>query len=627
MRVIGKIFLGILFLALALLAGAYVWFWGRPVGVNNYINKATLEFAIASPELLSQLGAIDNTPLDFHSGKLGDYTKAREEKDLEKLRRVRAGLDRYGPEGLEGQELLSYRIAAFFFDDLLRAAEFEYGGYRVNQISGVTVDMPQFLTDIHVIKNEKSAERYVSRINEFGRVLREVKARVEDDRANGVTPPDFIIEKALVGMRSFIEGGVEANPLLTTLPDRLDKIEGLSEAEKTGFITATEKAITEQVIPGYEAMIELFEEMAIGADHDAGIWRLPDGDKIYAARLKSNTTTDLTAGEVHNVGLSEVSRIEKEMHAILDDQGFPRTAPLSDADATFEENGAAEEKLLTIADRVRLVSQSEGQIYPNTDEGRQQLLDYLVSLNEDVMSKAGDYFITLPPQPVEIVRVPEYSQDSAPGGYYSMPAIDGSRPGRFYINLKDTADNPRWTLPTLLYHEAAPGHHFQISTAQLIEGVPFIRKLGPFSAYTEGWALYAERLASEDMNLYAEDPLGDLGRLQAEMFRAVRLVVDTGLHHKRWSREQAIAYMLEKTGMTEAEVTREIERYVVWPGQATSYKTGMIAIQRMRARAEEALGDEFDLRQFHETVLLNGAMPLGILDDVIDDWIEEQQAG
>jgi uncharacterized protein (DUF885 family) len=261
------------------------------------------------------------------------------------------------------------------------------------------------------------------------------------------------------------------------------------------------------------------------------------------------------------------------------------------------------------------------QNFPNTDEGRQQMLDYLREINDAVTAKAGDYFVTLPPQKLEVVRVPEYSQDSSPGGYYNPAALDGSRPGRFYINLKNTADNPRWTLPTLFYHEGVPGHHFQLSASQLIKHVPLLRKVSPFSAYSEGWALYAERIAKTDMNMYADDPLGDLGRLQAEMFRAVRLVVDTGMHAKHWSREQAIAYMLEKTGNTEDEVTREIERYVVWPGQATAYKTGQLAILRMRARAEQGLGDKFSLKAFHELVLGNGAMPLGIMDQTVDAWV------
>jgi uncharacterized protein (DUF885 family) len=601
MGIILRILRRLSLLAILGLIGASIWFWFLPVGVNNYINKVTVELLFDSPELLTGLGMIDNTPLDFHSGRLSDYTKAQDVKSIAKLRRAREGLDRYGPKGLTGQELLSWRITAWYFDDLIRQGEFEHGGYRVNQISGVTVDIPQFLTDQHVIKNGKSVKRYISRIDEFGRVLGEVKARVEDDRDHGVVPPDFIIEKALVGMRSFIEGGAENNPLVTTLPEKLEKF-GLNEEKQADYMAKATMAVATEVIPGYQAMIALFDELLKNASHDAGIWRIPDGDTIYAAALKSNTTTDSTADEIHNVGLAEVARIETEMDTILVAQGL--------TEGSF-------------AERVRQMMEDPTQQFQNTDEGREAMIDYLETLNDEVMAKAGDYFITLPPQPLEIVRVPEYSQDSSPGGYYFPAALDGSRPGRFYINQKDTADNPKWTLPTLMVHEGAPGHHFQLSLAQLIKGVPVIRKVLPFSAYTEGWALYAERIAKTNMGMYDDDPLGDLGRLQAEMFRAVRLVVDTGMHAKHWSREQAIKYMASKTGNTDAEVTREIERYVVWPGQATAYKTGQLAILDMRVKAEAVLGAKFDQRKFHETVLMNGAMPLGILDSVVADWVAE----
>ena len=586
--------------------GGYVWFWGAPVGVNNYINKASLKMATDSPELLTFMGMIDNTPLDFHSGKLADYTKAQEDKSLEKLKAAQEGLAKYGPDGLEGQELLSWKITHWFFEDLLNDAKLEYSGYPISQLSGPTVNLPQFLTDTHAIESPKSIERYLSRVDEFGRVLGEMKTRVEDHRDNGVVAPDFIIEKVLVGLRSFIEGGAAENPLVKTLPARLDKVEGLSDDQKADYVTRAQELVQTKIIPGYEAMIGLHEELLKTANSDAGIWRLPDGDKIYAAALRSNTTTDYTADEIHETGLSEVARIEAEMDVILTGEN------LTDG---------------TVTERVQALMQDPAHIFPNTDEGRADMIAFLEEINTHIMSKAGDYFITLPPQDLEILRVPEYSQDSSPGGYYNGPSLDGKRPGRFYINLKDTADNPKWTLPTLLYHEAAPGHHFQISRAMLIKKVPILRKMSPFTAYTEGWALYAERIAAQDMGLYEGKPLWDLGRLQAEMFRAVRLVVDTGLHHKRWSREQAIDYMMSKTGMTEAEVTREIERYIVWPGQATAYKTGQLAILDMRTKAETALGAEFNLRNFNEMILENGAMPLGILSEVVDEWIEKTKAG
>ena len=603
MRRIKRGILGLLGALLLATGGASMWFWFTPVGVNNYINKVTFQLAIDSPELLTYLGAIDNTPLDFHSGKLADYTQEEEERSIEKLRRARAGLDAYGPEGLSGQELLTWKIAAWFFDDLLRQAELRYSGYRVNQISGVTVNMPQFLTDTHVIKNEKSVRRYLSRLAEFGRVLRETHTRVVDDRANGVIPPDFVIEKALVGMNKFIDGGAEQNPLVTTLEPKLTELEGVDAATAETFMAEAARLVSTEVIPGYVAMIDLFESMLPEATHDAGIWRIPNGEAIYAANLRSNTTTQYSADQIHETGLAEVDRIEAEMLDILDGQG------VTGAD---------------FASRIRVLMDDPAHQFANSDEGRAEMIAYLEAFDQRVMAIAADYFITIPPQPLEIVRVPEYSQDSSPGGYYNGPALDGSRPGRFYINQKNTADNPRWTLPTLMIHEGSPGHHFQISTSQLIEGVPLLRRLSPFNAYSEGWALYSERIAKTDMGLYDDDPLGDLGRLQAEMFRAVRLVVDTGMHAKRWSREQAIEYMITKTGMTDEEVTREIERYVVWPGQATAYKTGQLALLDMRKEAEETLGERFNLRTFHEAVLMNGAMPLDILKDTMVEWAASQ---
>ena len=603
-RKVGKILGWIGGLLLAGLAAASMWFWFTPVGLNNYVNKITLQLTADSPQILTQLGFIDNTPFDFHSGKLDDQTKAHEDEVLARLRKARAGLDKYGPSGLAGQELITWKTTAWFLDDTIRQAEFEHGGYRVNQISGVTVDTPQFLTDAHVIKNQRSVERYLSRLGEFGRVLRETRVRVEDDRAHGVIPPDFVIDQALVGMRAFIEEGAAKNPLVTTLPAKLEKIESLTAEQRQSYVKQAEQLVATEVIPGYEAMIALFESMRPQASHDAGIWRIPEGDRIYSAALQSSTTTTLSADEIHALGLAEVERIEKEMVAILDAQGI---------------QGA------TLAERIQQLNVDPAQNFPDTDEGRKQMIAYLHEINDRIMAAAPKYFQTIPPQPLEIVRVPEYSQDSSPGGYYNPPALDGSRPGRFYINQKSTADNPKWTLPTLMIHEGAPGHHFQLSAQQLIKGVPMLRKVLPFGAYAEGWALYAERVAKVDMGFYDQDPLGDLGRLQAEMFRAARLVVDTGMHAKHWTREQAIDYMVSKTGNSLPEVTREIERYVVWPGQATSYKVGQLAILRMRDEAEKALGPGFDLSAFHELVLMNGSMPLAVLEELVQEWIKTRQ--
>ncbi|MDA8935995.1 DUF885 domain-containing protein [Porticoccaceae bacterium] len=600
-----KIFKYLVGLLLVAVLGAYFWFWATPVGINNYINKVSFQLAIDSPELITALGIIDNTPLDFHSGKLASYTLEAEEESLARLRTARAGLDHYGPEGLEGQELLSWQIAAWFFEDLIRSAEHPYGGYMVNQISGPMVNLPQFLTDRHQIINDKSLTRYISRLEEFGRVIGEVKLRVMDARDNGTVPPDFIIEKVLVGMRAFSEASGNDNVLIANLPAKLEKLDNISPERKLLLSEQAVDIVDNQIVPQYLEMIALFETLLSETNHDAGIWRLPQGEAIYTQALKSNTTTDMSAEQIHKLGLSEVARIELEMAQILTELGMTEGS---------------------IFERIQTLMELPEHNFPNTDEGRAEQIAYLNQVNDQLMAMADQHFVTIPPQPLEILWVPLYAQDSSPGGYYQPPALDGSTPGRFYINQKDTSDNPRWKLPTFMYHEGAPGHHFQISAAQLIEDVPLLRKLSPFSAYTEGWALYAERIAFADMAVYDQDPLGNLGRLQDEMFRAVRLVVDTGMHAKRWSREKAIDYMRVKTGLTQAEVTREIERYVVWPGQATSYKVGQQAILAVRAKAELALGEQFDSRLFHEALLSSGAMPLAILEWNIDQWIAQQKA-
>jgi uncharacterized protein (DUF885 family) len=606
MKLVGKIVGGLFAFLLLAVAVLYVVFWWKPIGLDNYVNKVSIEQLIQTPESLTSLGLIDNTLLDFHSGKLDDYTEAADARVLAMSKRQRAGLDKYGPANLKGQETLTWPVLADALDEFIRNGEsrIPQRPYRINQLSGVTIDEPQFLTDMHQVSSKKSAENYVKRVTDFGRVLREVKARVEKDRADGISPPDFIIDQTLVTMRSFIEGGPAKNTLVATLGPKLDKVKGLSDADKQKLIADATSAVEKQVIPGYQALIELFVDMRKTAPHDAGVWRLPGGDKFYAGRLKSETTTDLTADQIHEIGLSEVARIEAAMTAILDARKVPPGV---------------------VGERIDILMKDPAEGFSDDDAGRTRLLDYLNSLRAAFDAKATQYFKTLPKSKLEIVRVPEYQQDASPGGYYSPAALDGSRPGRFYINLKSTKDYPRFTLPTLFFHEAEPGHHFQLSAAHEVKNVPIIRQVITPTAYAEGWGLYAEQLAKE-MGLYDNDPLGDLGRLQSEMFRAVRLVVDTGMHSKKWSREEAIAYMRAKTGMTEAEVTREIERYAAWPGQACAYKVGELTILRLREKAKTALGAKFDIRDFHEEVLMNGGLPLPVLEKVIDDWIAEKKS-
>jgi uncharacterized protein (DUF885 family) len=351
-------------------------------------------------------------------------------------------------------------------------------------------------------------------------------------------------------------------------------------------------------------LIAYFESLKPKATANHGAWALPDGENYYAWEVASNTTTDMTPDQIHALGLSEVARIAAEMDQILRDAGYTEGS---------------------IGARVQALAKAPEQLYSDTDEGRAQILKDYQTIIDEISANLGDYFSVQPKAKVKVVRVPEFSEKTAPGAYYQPPSLDGERPGTFYANLRSVAEIPKFGMRTLAYHEAVPGHHFQIAIAQELKDLPIFRRMLPFTAYAEGWALYTERVAWEAG--FQKNSLDNLGRLQAEMFRACRLVVDTGMHAKRWTREQAIQYMLDNTGMGDKEVEAEVERYLVNPGQALAYKVGMLKILELRERAREQLGDKFDIREFHNEVLKNGSMPLAVLERVIDDYIARKRAG
>jgi uncharacterized protein (DUF885 family) len=390
--------------------------------------------------------------------------------------------------------------------------------------------------------------------------------------------------------------------LYTALASKLKdaKVDGAD-----GYLAQAETAINDVVYPAYGRLAGALQELLPKASHHAGLDAQPNGAAVYQARVRIGADSDIPADKIHDIGLAEVARISAEMDAVLKRQGYAEGS---------------------VGDRMAALTKDPKFLYPNTDEGKTQLIKDVNGLIANVQALSPKWFGTIPPQPVEVRRVPAFSEDSAPGGYYDQPSVEGSRPGIYWINLRDTKNNPRFSLPTLTYHEAVPGHHYQIALSLSVQGVPLLRKVeGTTSAYAEGWALYSERLAKE-MGLYDKDPYGDLGRLRDELFRGVRLVVDTGMHEKGWSREQAIKYMVDAGAATPDDAESEIERYVVWPGQALSYKIGMLKILELRERAKAALGDKFDIRKFHDAVLLDGGLPLGVLETRVNAWIEAQKA-
>ncbi len=559
-----------------------------------------------NPEQLTTLG-LDKGKYAWAKAKLTEASlqSLREYKQDIASRQQR--LQAFERSSVSGRDLASYDTVAFQMETITRTAPFEYGEVRgyvvpyvVSQLTGAYQSVPTFLDRQHQIATRDDAEAYLARLRAFAVVLDQQTERVRHDAALKVTPPDFLIDRALGQMSSLRSAAPADSILATSVATRTQKL-----AIAGDYGTQAARIVETEVYPALDRQMKALSELRPGAVHEAGIARLPEGGALYQVALRASTTTDMTAEEVHRLGLEQAKELDAKMDALLRSQGHRRG---------------------TVAERVQALSKDPQYLYPDTDAGRQQILDYCNSLIRALQPQLPKYFRILPKAPVEIRRVPSYTEAGAPGGYYQTPSLDGSRPGAFYINLRDTREWPRWSLPTLVYHESEPGHHFQLALVIEMTSLPLIRKAGGgFSANTEGWALYAEQLCDE-MGLYDQDPLARLGMLRAAIFRAARCVVDTGLHVQGWSREQAIDYMVSTTGNDRSAMTTEVERYCAWPGQATSYKVGHTRWLKLRAEARRRLGAKFDIRDFHDAGLTAAPMPLSVLERVIDEWIRTRAA-
>ena len=566
-----------------------------------------------SPEWATFLGVGEDIAGEGYNGRLGDYgfeanQRARQMNEgfLQDIRSIERGK-------LDVQAATTYDVLRAAYEMGAQRNQFEFGGasvwgssspYVVTQLSGPHLFLPRLLQTQQPMSSKADAEKYISRLSEFGRVFDEVIESVGNDAALGIVPPYFALEGARRSIAGFTTPAPADNPLATTFSAKIAEIDDMTEDDRAEMAARVAGIVEAVVYPAYARLDAALENLEPQAGRNAGVWRLgPEGEAFYQLALNAYGASGMTGEEIHELGLAEVARITAEMDAILQGEG------LTDG---------------SVASRFEAIGQRPEMRYPNDDAGRETLLADLNVQVEEIMAIAPDWFDSIPSQEVEVRRIPEYEQDSAPGGYYNSPSLDGTRPGIYWINLKNTADWPKHTLKTLTYHEAVPGHHFQRSLERAA-GLPLIRNMLGYSEFSEGWALYAEQVVAE-MGMYDDDPLGNLGRLQSELFRAARLVVDTGLHHKQWSREEAIDYMVAVTGDTRASVTREIERYSVWPGQACSYKLGMLKINELRDKAEAELGDAFDIRAFHDEVLLTGAMPLPVLEAKINRWIEARKS-
>jgi len=576
----------------------------RPLSIDHYLAKELIIGVLDSPEYMTYLGIFDGY------GKILGHNKSLsidslEETELDYMDNLEtlATLKRYDFNDLSDIQKITHKIAIFDTEnDIKEFEEFRYHSYPFNQISGNHLGLVEFMTDTHPIRNVREAKDYIERVKLFDESLSANLIWLEEQKKLGIFAPKFVFDHVIRQLYELINYKDDENPLMQIFVKKISSL-GINVDQVNNLVSELSAVIKSDVKPGFKLILDYMEENYVSSNVNHGVWSLPNGNEFYALRLRSYTTTNYTAEEIHQIGLNEVARIGNRMKEIFLELGYEVNKPIGKMMNELNENpeflyeDTPDRKEIVIKDYNKMVKEAEEDVRP--------------------------YFEKFPKSPVEVRAVPEYSEKTAAGGYYQAPSLDGSRPGVFYANLYDIKQTPKFGMRTLTFHEAVPGHHFQIALNQENEDLTLYRKLGyRTSAYTEGWALYSEQLAVEVG--MTKDLYDELGVLQSEMFRANRLVVDTGIHYKKWTREKAMEYMKETTGMSDTEVRVEIERYIVWPAQATSYKMGMLQILELRDRAKNEMGDKFDLKQFHSIVLDQGIVPLFILEDLIDEWIKSK---
>ena len=570
----------------------------KPFSLDHYLAKELILEMIDSPESLTYLGVVDRFNwLTNHQSKISITGLSDMEEDLADAKKLKALLLSYKNESLSEQQKITKEIAVFDASNFIKETEeFPFHNYPLNQIGGIHLNAVEFMTDVHPIRNVKEAEAYIDRLNLFDDSFEATLEILNAQKKAGIFPPKFVFDHLIRQLEEFLNFKENENPLRSVF---LRKIEDLNlDSEVSGdLISKLDNSIENSVTPGFKLLYDFVKETRKKANQYHGVWSLPNGDEFYALRLKVYTTTDYSAEDIHNIGLSEVERITKRMQEIAFDLGYGDQ--------------------VKVGQLMNSLNEDSNFLYSDTPDRKERVVADYNSIVEETWNISELYFHNMPKSRVEVRAVPEYSEQNQAGGYYMSPALDGSRPGVFYANLYDIKQTPTYSMRTLAFHEAIPGHHLQVALNLENESLSLYRRFGyGTSAFSEGWALYAERLALEAG--LAEDPYDELGVLQSELFRAVRLVVDTGIHYKRWSREEAMAYMKNVTGMSDTEVRVEIERYIVWPGQACSYKIGMLKILELREKAKEKLGEDFNIKDFHSVILEQGQPPLFIVEDLVN---------
>lgn len=557
---------------------------------------------------------VDRHPIDqSYLGIKKDQDKwndISDEHEAAELEIVKSNLEKlkkdFSLEKLNEQGKLSYRIFEFNARQKIENFRWRFHNYPVNQLFGLHSEIPSFLINIHQIEDTTDARAYISRLQKVGplldQLIKNVSARVE----KGIVPPKYVFSKVMEDCKNITTGAPfeKTKVKSSLLDDFTNKVSKLSiDAElRTQLIKDAESALVDSVQPAYNKLVIYLSNLESIATHDDGVWKFPEGNLYYQAALKQMTTTDMASDEVYTLGVKEVERIHGQMREIMKKVNFEGDS---------------------LPDFFKYMREDKKFYYPNDANGKAAYLKRTIEIIDTMRLSLNDLFITKPKAELIVKAVEPFREKSAAGAFYQEPAPDGSRPGIYYANLYDMSAMPNYEMEALAYHEAIPGHHMQLSIAQELQGIPkFRRYASNFIAYVEGWGLYSE-LIPKELGFY-RDPYSDFGRLSMELLRAGRLVVDVGIHHKKWTRQQAIDYFMKNTPNSEIDCRREIERYIVMPGQATAYKIGMIKILDLRAKAKKELGAKFNIKEFHEEVLKYGALPLLMLEENIDLWIKSK---
>ena len=578
-------------------------FMMKPFSVDHFLSKELILDLIESPEELTYVGILDRFDwITKHNSKLSIPQDDDIDNDIKQIEKVIKTLYKYDDSRLSDIQKSTKKIAIFDYENQLKELkDFPYLDYPLNQIGGIHLNTIEFMNSVHPIRSDSEAIAFIKRTDLVKDVYQGVLNHLKKQADNGIYPPEFVYGHVINQLDEFINVVNTEHPLYKQFMLKIKKLE-LSNDQVDYLEKEITRSINESVTPGFKLLRNFMANTKKNANPNHGIWSQPGGDEYYKLKIRTFTTTDYSPEEIHQMGLNEVKRISSRMREILTSLGY------------------AESK--SVGELMNELNENPDFLYADTPDRKEIVVnDYTDMVNEAIRVMA-DYFHTMPKSEVIVKAVPEYSEQNAAGGYYQSPALDGSRPGVFYANLYDIKQTPTYSMRTLAYHEATPGHHHQIAHSLENEELTLYRRFGYYtSAFAEGWALYSEILALEAG--LAENPYDELGILQSELFRANRLVVDTGMHYKRWTREEAMDYMKSVTGMSDTEVRVEIERYIVWPGQALSYKVGMIKILELRERAKKELGDKFNIKDFHSAVLDHGNPPLFIVEEMVEKMIEE----